>query len=81
MSKRKAVQTKTITTLAIVAALTAITTASLGALLSPQEAYAPTSRRGFFCEYREVAMTEPWMPFTQQVVAMVENNALGNVLI
>ena len=59
------------------AALASVTFAALGGILdilnTTQEVYAPSSRRGFMCEFRAAGgAMESWMPYTQQVIESVE---------
>lgn len=39
----------------------------------PQQAFAPSGRRGFMCEFRPTAMTDPWMPYTTETIEQVSN--------
>jgi hypothetical protein len=79
MSKYRIDKSKTtkILSMGLGAALAVITLASFAPLLFT-EVYAPTSRRGFFCEYRPAAMTDPWMPYTQATIEQVELNYQQN---
>lgn len=64
----------TILTIGLVLGLTIITTASLSTILF-QEVYAPSARRGFYCEFRPTAMTDSWMPYTQPIIEQVAAEA------
>ena len=52
----------------------------LGVVLAPQEAFAPSGRRGFFCEFRPEAQLDIAYPAQMNVMQQVALNAGENPL-
>jgi hypothetical protein len=50
-----------------------------GTFLAPQEVYAPTSRRGYFCEFRPEAQLEAAYPVQAEIMAqtIAAQNGIG----
>jgi hypothetical protein len=72
-------------TLSIVIPIAAIATAAvfvgqfMSLVLTPQEVYAPTGRRGYFCEFRPEAQLEAAYPVQAEIMAqtIAAQNGIG----